>query len=479
MLQKIRDGVFRQGKVTSVTSDNSGTDTYDMAVLDRTLPVDSTLGVITITLPNVGLAAGKIFAISAKTGAANAVTVQDSDESVGWIDRTLNQNNEDLVVYSDGRTYHVLSTEADVYFGDNDVLYYGDDNDLGMQWDGTNFTILPLTDDTGQFRVGNGTLDMDVRITLGSAAQYVQFDVGDSFVYFEGVDARWGDDDEVQFGDAVGGDVSMTWDGDSLNILPVTNDIGSILVGNGTKDIDLKVFLGSVTEYVEFDVGGSILRSNVPIRLDNNTGAWNSALLLGGGTGGDPVTTAAANVNFIEFRFENTSATGDNRGIYNRLYFTTAGAGGGCSFRTYTDVVDVRVGTAHGAHISLGFGEDGSDTGSVSGLGIASRNTLHIPDSVVTAGGTYAACMPEIFSNGASSDPSGVTELSFIRCANAGDATGVALVDDKAFLITLAGGSIAGGNVISATADGVSTHRVRCSLAGTTLWLLASNAATG
>ena len=52
-------------------------------------------------------------------------------------------------------------------------------------------TILyfrPETDDTGALYFGDGTKDMDVRFTLGSAAVYAEFNVGDAQLKLEGVD---------------------------------------------------------------------------------------------------------------------------------------------------------------------------------------------------------------------------------------------------------------------------------------------------
>lgn len=43
--------------------------------------------------------------------------------------------------------------------------------------------------------------------------------------------------------------------GDVISLLPVTDDQGVINVGDGTNDMDVKVFLGASTDYVEFNVG--------------------------------------------------------------------------------------------------------------------------------------------------------------------------------------------------------------------------------
>ncbi len=194
----------------------------------------------------------------------------------------------------------------------------------------------------------------------------------------------------------------------------------------------------------------------------------NASLLLGAGVSTNRMTTSDANSKFIEFRLENSATSGDNRGIYNRFYMTGAG-GGGESLRSFTTVEDVAGGTAHGAHISLNFGS----TGSVTGLGVASRNTLHIANQAYTGlGGTYAATQAEIWSDGASSDPVGMTELSFLRCVNGGNANGIADVDDDAHLITYDGGSIASGNVVQTANDTTVSHGIKVKMNGTVMYLL-------
>lgn len=181
-------------------------------------------------------------------------------------------------------------------------------------------------------------------------------------------------------------------------------------------------------------------------RIENiaTVGKPHNALVFGSGTSSDRTTTATADKNFIEFRFENSAASGDNRGIYNRLYLTTAGSGGE-SLRSFTTVEDVAGGTAHGAHISLNF----NASGSITGLGVGMRATLHIPD-VVMSGGTYAAIQAEIYAEGDTADISGTTNHSFIRFVAGGDATGAATIDT---LFDLTGLPAAGdGDIVNTNA---------------------------
>jgi hypothetical protein len=188
------------------------------------------------------------------------------------------------------------------------------------------------------------------------------------------------------------------------------------------------------------------------------------------------VKNSSPDINFAEFRCETAATSGDNRGIYNRLYFTGAG-GGGESLRSYSDVVGVAVGTVHGAHLSLGFGES-TTKGNATGLAAAVRATLGLPDAAMASGGTYCAIMPEIYSFGDNSDAGAVTELSFIRCVNGGNSNGIGDVDDDAFLLVYTGGSTNSGNVIEAsTTETNYAYSARCKLNGTTAYLMFASAA--
>ena len=162
-----------------------------------------------------------------------------------------------------------------------------------------------------------------------------------------------------------------------------------------------------------------------------------NALLLGSGASATRETTAAANKNFAEFRFESTATSGDSRGIYNRLYLGGAGVSGE-SLRTFTTVDDVAAATAHGAHNSLNF----NATGSITGQGLAVRGTLHIPNQAQSAG-TYAAVQAEIWADGSSSDISGTTSHALFRGAIGGDGTGAATVSNFLSLSVPAPGSAA------------------------------------
>jgi len=55
----------------------------------------------------------------------------------------------------------------------------------------------------------------------------------------------------------------------TLEWLPRVDDQGAFHIGDGTYDMDTKIFLGSATEYVLFDVGNSRVDFEVPIRVSD------------------------------------------------------------------------------------------------------------------------------------------------------------------------------------------------------------------
>ena len=189
-----------------------------------------------------------------------------------------------------------------------------------------------------------------------------------------------------------------------------------------------------------------------------------NALVMGIGTSTGRAQANAASRNFLSFYFENFATSGDNRGMYLRLYHSGAG-GGGEAARIYTTVNNVAAGTAHGAHISLGF----ASTGTVTGLGVAGRNTLHIANQGTQAG-TLAALQAEIYSDGSDSDPAG-SDLCFIRVINDGHADGKADVDTDAFFFSAQGFTEGAGSLLRTVAPTTLGASLKVKVGSTTYYL--------
>jgi len=170
----------------------------------------------------------------------------------------------------------------------------------------------------------------------------------------------------------------------------------------------------------------------------------------------------------LHFRFSSSATGGTTRGMYLRQKNT--GTAGGEALRSFMNCEsDTPADTVNGAHISLSFG---TTTGNVTGLGTASRHTLHVPSRSI--GGTVAAIMPELWADGTAST---VANGSFIRCTLGGNATGLALIEDAGYVLSIAGGTNATGNMVNAAGNEptwtAKTHLIRCNLNGTVAYLVA------
>ena len=55
------------------------------------------------------------------------------------------------------------------------------------------------------------------------------------------------------------GNVGFFFDGDNVNILPTTDDAGTISIGDGALDIDLKVFMGTTADYTLVDISAATI----------------------------------------------------------------------------------------------------------------------------------------------------------------------------------------------------------------------------
>ncbi len=215
-----------------------------------------------------------------------------------------------------------------------------------------------------------------------------------------------------------------------------------------------------------------ILRKDARIKITDmpTDDAITSGVALAMGDSTTQITSDTADVKFVEIRCDSGATSGDNRAIYNRLYLTAASSGGGESLRSMTSV-NANVANARGAHISLGFVATAGGS-ECSGQGHAGKFTLHIPNVASWAPtGTYAAIQAEIYSDGTNSDPAGMTTLSFIDIANAGNADGKADVDDDSYLLNLSGFTGGSGHMFYADVPGTIAASLRIKVGSTAYYI--------
>lgn len=163
-------------------------------------------------------------------------------------------------------------TEAgNVGFLDNEILAFGTVSDVTVTWDATNLRIRPLTDDTGQIIIGDGTNDMDLRVIMGSAAADVLFDNGDARVLLDGVDLVLETSDMLELGDAR--PFRIYSDGSNAIIGPATDDAGELRINGdflNSLAADLSIY-DTTTAYWRFNVGlAKLIAEGVDINLMND-----------------------------------------------------------------------------------------------------------------------------------------------------------------------------------------------------------------
>ena len=173
------------------------------------------------------------------------------------------------------------------------------------------------------------------------------------------------------------------------------------------------------------------------------------------GTSAAPVTTTTA-ANLSSFYGSTSATTGDTRLVYNRLAFTSTGAGETLrAFSVVSGVGAAAGGTINGAHISASI----NGSGTIAGAANALRATLG--GTSTNPGGTLAAIQADSdFATGGT-----WTNASFIRFSNSGTGTVDNLFNVPAAMV-----------VAQVAAD--STHTIKIvDDAGTVYYLMATTVA--
>lgn len=192
--------------------------------------------------------------------------------------------------------------------------------------------------------------------------------------------------------------VGRTTTGDLLKI-----GTSEIDVGNSAQDVDLKVFMGSASDYVLFDVGNKSLSLVGLAKLD--IGSSGTPLVL---TAGTPIID-------IYSTCASTSGSTSAEPFYLKSTMTGAGGvGGRARFHLYTNVA--LGGWANALKAYVEFGSSGRVTGL--GSGVCSEVAL----SAGTSSGSYTCFEGEmVLASGASTGTS--TSFMYFNVSGADAAT--------------------------------------------------------
>jgi hypothetical protein len=144
---------------------------------------------------------------------------------------------------------------ADVNLQDDDILQFGDAQDLAMAWDGTDFDITALADDS-IIKFGQAATAFDIWWYGNAETNTVKADAGANTLTLDDVDLYLGDNDIAAFGD--GQDVQIRWDASDLDVLAAADD-SVIKFGNGTNSFDIWWYGNTADTYVEFDASANIV----------------------------------------------------------------------------------------------------------------------------------------------------------------------------------------------------------------------------
>ena len=166
-------------------------------------------------------------------------------------------------------------------FNDSKSLKFGTGSDVTINWDASNLLIEALVDDTGQIRIGS-TNAIDLSVYGSTNTNIALFDVSAALLDLDGWDLRLKDADILEFGDASGGDVNITWDGSNLLVEAATDNVGQIRIGS-TNAMDMAYYGSDNSKILLFDVSLALLKAtDWDMRFSDN-----DLLQFGSTVGGD------------------------------------------------------------------------------------------------------------------------------------------------------------------------------------------------
>lgn len=366
-----------------------------------------------------------------------------------------------------------ITVGSNMKFADDELLYFGTGDDIGLKWDGTSFSIastaaasptlfgaagkvLNITHH-GTYTVGVDDTGYDVKFFGATSGKYMLWDESeDQLTLLGALDITGnsqltgtltvGVDDtgyDVQFFGATSGKYLLWDESDDKLIVLGDYDItgnsqftGTITVGVDDTGHDVKFFGATSGKYWLWDESADSVVLNGVMQIGETT---TTALAIGGGDSTTKLTTAEADKKFGEFYTESTATTGDSRGIYWRHYLggTISSAGYGDCIRAFTTVTGTGYDYASGIHSTMQINTGATVTGSGAGL----RATLSAESESRTLTGALASLQLDTDIGADNVLPA---RCSLIRLAKSGtvDVTNfLDIADDQCLLGSAAAGS--------------------------------------
>jgi hypothetical protein len=185
-----------------------------------------------------------------------------------------------------------LRDNAELRFGDGAQGADWDVSDVYIRWDATDLDMLPTTNNT-VFKIGNGTLSMDVWLYGSASTKYLWWDASASLLYASGgAGIAWQDSSPINLGNS--NDVVIQWDASQLLLTPAADDT-KIALGTsaGTQlsfDVDVKgstsaggLYWDASADLLSIDSGGFRVNDSDRVLFgDSNdiTAYWDAAQMI-------------------------------------------------------------------------------------------------------------------------------------------------------------------------------------------------------
>lgn len=132
---------------------------------------------------------------------------------------------------------------VDLRFMDDDILIFGDSDDVTISWASGQLDILALADDS-VIKFGDGTESFDIWFYGNTAGDNFIFNASDNIINLDGIDLQLEDDDILSFGNSK--DVTIAWaSGGGLNILAAADN--SVITWGATGNSFDHIFIGSTS----------------------------------------------------------------------------------------------------------------------------------------------------------------------------------------------------------------------------------------
>lgn len=244
--------------------------------------------------------------------------------STNAMDLSIYDNSAAKIALFDASTAIIELNGWDVNLQDDDILQFGDGNDITMTWDQSNFIVEGATADTS-IKIGAST-NLDLVIYGGTATNLITFDTDDSALecIFDNFDLRLKDDDYILLGNTAAAgsatDGTIRWDntGEVIEIVGATLFEDNVQIGESGATNTLIVYgnttLNGTLTYTGTGSAGTTIALEDDESFTFGDGLdvsikWNASNLLIEAVADDTGAILIGSTNAMDFKWYDSDAT--------------------------------------------------------------------------------------------------------------------------------------------------------------------------